>query len=737
MFMQKSNIKISVIIVHYNVKKELFECIKSIYKSNPQTTFEIIVVDNDEKKVIKKDLLKKFPNVKYLENKNNGWGGGTNAGLKLAKGEFVYLLNPDTIFVNNALDASYKFAIDSKAAGVVASMLYDKKKRIYELQGTRLLTPLRAIFSLSFINKLFPNNPISKDFWMKGWDKTKTKRVESATLSAALIKKETLIKAGGFDENLFLYYEEHDLAKRLSSLKVYNYIIPQSKVIHLWEVSSGKTGRTSEFIKKSREHYFNKYYGKITAAIVEFFMSLSRQRIINYISLFLIVLIAVYLRFNGIERYIPFIGDQAWFYLSARNMVLDGKIPLLGIESSHPWIHQGPLWTYFLAPVLAISNFNPIAGSYLSNLFGIGTVVLAFVVGRRFVSSKFGLIFSFLFAISPLAVYHSRFAYHTSPIPFFVLLLSFFLYKWLKGNVIFFPIIMLTMFILYNFELATVILWPVIIFFLAFGILKKKSYIQGIKSKKIFIFSTLAFMVPMLPILIHDFQNGFPQTVMFGAWFFYKGFQFLGLIQKSPMDESSILAAIEFFFEKYHTLTLPVVKSISMFIFFSSLIVTIINLFKHQVRVSGSLIMFLLTLIGLVAFILSGVPSEAYLVMLFPGLIYFFAVVIYRIKKSLLILAALLLIGLTNVNYIISSEYLTKGSITLKEKSEAVDEIINLLQNNNYELTYEGIGEEFESSVMPYRYLIWLKLRHISREETSKREILIIEQAGTLTIEER
>src|SRR3990172_12816132 len=96
--------KVSIIVVNYKVKEELFKCIKSILDSKSKVSYEIIVVDNDEKKNILNDLKKKFPKVIYLPNKNKGYGQGNNAGAAVAKGEFLLILNPDTLFKNNVVD---------------------------------------------------------------------------------------------------------------------------------------------------------------------------------------------------------------------------------------------------------------------------------------------------------------------------------------------------------------------------------------------------------------------------------------------------------------------------------------------------------------------------------------------------------------------------------------------------------------------------------------------------------
>ena len=107
-------VDVSIIIVHYKVEKELFACIDSIKRSSPKCNYEIIVVDNDEEKIIEDKLKKSYPEVVYLANNNNGWGGGTNVGVEKARGEYLYFLNPDTVLLSNVLDASLSFITSQK-----------------------------------------------------------------------------------------------------------------------------------------------------------------------------------------------------------------------------------------------------------------------------------------------------------------------------------------------------------------------------------------------------------------------------------------------------------------------------------------------------------------------------------------------------------------------------------------------------------------------------------------------
>jgi GT2 family glycosyltransferase len=172
-------LKLSIVIVNYNLHDELFDCIRSIEKSKSKIDTEIIIVDNSEKDIVSKKLKKEFKKIRYIKSKKNiGYGAGINLGFKSAKGEFILVLNPDTKLESGKLDDLIIFYKEQKNIGVVAPLLYNKNNKPYELQGTKKLTPLRALFSLSILSKLLPNNRVYKDYYFNNWNKKSVKEVD-------------------------------------------------------------------------------------------------------------------------------------------------------------------------------------------------------------------------------------------------------------------------------------------------------------------------------------------------------------------------------------------------------------------------------------------------------------------------------------------------------------------------------------------------------------------------------
>jgi len=242
---------VSIIIVHYQNKKVLKNCLNSI-KKNLTLKHEVIIVDND---------------------KNNiGFGAGCNKGAKLAKAKYLFFLNPDTILFKNSLEKLVKFLNTNPKASAVAPILLNQHKNPYPIQGTNHLTPLRGIFAFSFINKYFPNNPVSKSYWINVLNQTKPIKAQVLPGSAFLIRQEVFNQFNGFDENFFLYFEESDLFYRLTKQNHQLFILPSAKLIHYWGKSTPKSAKIRKIFNSSRFYYFKKHFGLLKATLVELFL---------------------------------------------------------------------------------------------------------------------------------------------------------------------------------------------------------------------------------------------------------------------------------------------------------------------------------------------------------------------------------------------------------------------------------------------------------------------------------
>lgn len=700
-------ISLSIIIVNYKVKEELLRCIKSVIDSKPLAHYEIIVVENDVESDFTLELKKKFPQARYIKSDRNlGYGGGNNLGSKSAKGKYLFFLNPDTKILKGAINNLYNFVSTKRNVGIASPLFLDSNLNPFRSQGSEELKPTTLVFSQSFLRKIFPNKNIYNRDIRNNWDMKDPMMADVVPGAAMMINANLFRKIGGFEDKLFLYFEENDISKRMGNLGYSSFIVPSAKIIHLVGRSTKMLANVGDVYSKSRYYYLRKHYGILRALFAQAILSLNK----NSILLLLILGIGLLLRVANLENTMPFIGDQGWFYLSARDMLVNGQIPLVGIASSHPWLHQGPLWTYMLALIFKIFGFNPVNGAYLTIVFGLITIYLIYLVGKKLFSYRIGLISGLLYATSPLAIAHSRTPYHTSPIPFFVLLFLFSLYRWIKGNNLFFPLSIFFLAILYNLELATSVLWFVFLAILLFGVWKRKEWAKNILNKRILFFSSISLLIPMLPILIYDFYNGFPQTLKFLIWIGYRVLRLFGFPSVGGASVASSDQIIPFTFSFYKELVFApssLIALILLMLSFLGLMLFSYRLYKDRGRNIAVVLLVLWVVIPLSGYFINKVPSEAYLPVLFPALILLLAHSLDKfIKVKFILLLIVLIIAVLNGYYAFLKDYSNKG-ITFTKRLVVSKEIVKLSERRPYNIIGRGDGSQFSSFTMNYQYLTW------------------------------
>lgn len=719
-------INVSIIIVHFKVKQLLIDCLESIYKNTKGVIFEIIVVDNDERKTISTDLKRIFPQIIYVPNRNRGFAQGNNIGAKYAKGKYLFFLNPDTRVLENSIKKLYEFLERHEEAGIVSPLLVDKQLKPFKTQSRKELTIKNAIYSFSFLRNFFPKKSIYNDPFFKKWDNKQAIEVETVPGAALMIPKKLFSRIKGFDEDFFLYFEENDISKRIRNLGYHLYVDPKSKIIHLVGKSTKNLEDAGKIFRKSRFYYLKKNYGLSKALLTEYVLKISNYSVL----LTLIIVLGFFLRIFNLQQGMVFIGDQGWFYLSARDIFLSGKIPLVGITSSHTWIHQGALWTYLLAPVLYIFKFNPVSGAYLSAIIDIFAIGLFYKIGSDFFSKRIGLISSLVYATSPLVIMNSRMPYHTSPIPFCTLLLIFFILKWINGNRIYFPMVLFMMSILYNFELATVVFWSVIVYLLLFGYFRKKQW--ALMSKKFILISIVALLAPMTPIILYDFYNGYAQTLKYALWFAYKGAQFIGFFHPNTA-EYTYIQVVNFFLESYSKLIFISSFYVSLFL----LIISFGYVFREAIvhkKLTSLTIVGGIIITGMLGYLLSKTPSAAYLPMLFPGLIIILVLFLDKLfLKSKIIFFILFFLILSSNTFSVITNTIYNGS-DFKIRMKTANKILRLAGARNYNLKTLGPGSEFKSSTMNYEYLTWW-LGHGPSNKDEKLKLYVSEPSGTIRAE--
>lgn len=250
---------LSIIIVNYNTKKMTKNCIKSIEKST-LCNYEIIVVDNSDKKDQKYNTADR--KVRIIYTSNNGFGKACNKGAKIARGEYLLFLNPDTLIQNRTLDNCLNFLKTHRSIGAVGCKVTDANGKIDHSCKRSIPTVSSSIMYLTGLSRLFPNSRFFSKYHLTYIDENKIQSVGSLSGSFMMMSKKIFNKVCGFDERFFMYGEDIDLCCKIrrSGYSVVYY--PYASIIHLKGECGFKSGNP-EIIKafyNSMILFYNKYY---------------------------------------------------------------------------------------------------------------------------------------------------------------------------------------------------------------------------------------------------------------------------------------------------------------------------------------------------------------------------------------------------------------------------------------------------------------------------------------------
>ena len=250
--------KVSVIIVHYQVSDLLRNCILSIEKYFQGFDYEIIVVDNHSPNTDWKVLIKDFPSVNFIELKDNlGFSKANNIGVRSAKGEYVYILNPDTEIEGDYFSEVLAFADKTEKFGALGLRMHDADGHFLP-ESKRSVPALMNSFEKLFTR--FDND--SKTYYRNDVGEYDTAEVEVMTGANLLIKKTVYEEVGGFDERYFMYGEDIDLCFTILSHGYRNLYYGKFSILHYKGESTVKDQVYLDRFFGAMSIFINKYYRK-------------------------------------------------------------------------------------------------------------------------------------------------------------------------------------------------------------------------------------------------------------------------------------------------------------------------------------------------------------------------------------------------------------------------------------------------------------------------------------------
>ena len=251
--------KLSIIILNYNVRYFLEQCVQSVLDATQNIDSEIIVVDNASVDDSCKMIKERFPEVILIENKDNlGFPKGNNQGVAIAKGEYVCILNPDTVVSDDTFEKILAFAEPQKELGIVGVKLIDGTGKFLPESKRGIPTPWVAFTKFSELYKVFPK--MCGKYYAMHLNEDNTGEVDILVGAFMFTKRSIYNLVGGFDEGCFMYSDDIDISYSVKELGLKNFYFSETSVIHYKGESTSKDETFLDRFRQAMNFFYKKHF---------------------------------------------------------------------------------------------------------------------------------------------------------------------------------------------------------------------------------------------------------------------------------------------------------------------------------------------------------------------------------------------------------------------------------------------------------------------------------------------
>lgn len=239
--------QLSVIIVNYNSKPLIEQCIISVKKALHEIQGEIIVVDNNSTDGSKEYLPQHFADVKFMANARNlGFAKACNQGFKISSGKYVLFLNPDTIIPESSLSQCISFFETHSDAGAIGVRMINGDGKFLKESKRGYPSPSVSFYKLFGLAAIFPRSKTLAKYYQGHLPEKEISSVEVLSGAFMMVRRDVFEKINGFDEDFFMYGEDIDLSLRVHKAGYENYYLGNISVIHL---KGGSTTYNNKYVQ--------------------------------------------------------------------------------------------------------------------------------------------------------------------------------------------------------------------------------------------------------------------------------------------------------------------------------------------------------------------------------------------------------------------------------------------------------------------------------------------------------
>ena len=251
--------QLSIIILNYNVRYFLELCVLSVQNGIQDIDAEIIVIDNNSQDDSCEMMKKRFPNIKLIENKeNSGFPKGNNIGVAAAKGEYICILNPDTVVAEDTFSKVLAFAKKQKELGIVGVKLIDGTGNFLPESKRGIPTPFVAFTKITGLYKILPKT--FGKYYAQHLSENQTGKVDILVGAFMLMKRDLYLEIGGFDENCFMYSDDIDLSYMALKKGKSNYYFHETSVVHYKGESTIKDETYMKRFQEAMNFFYQKHF---------------------------------------------------------------------------------------------------------------------------------------------------------------------------------------------------------------------------------------------------------------------------------------------------------------------------------------------------------------------------------------------------------------------------------------------------------------------------------------------
>ncbi len=290
--------QLSVIILNYNVRYFLELCVISVQKAIENLDAEIIVVDNNSSDDSCAMMKQRFPNVKLIENVANlGFPKGNNMGVAQAKGDYICILNPDTVVAEDTFIKILNFvtssAVEIPNTGIIGCKLIDGTGTFLPESKRGTPAPWVAFTKIFGLYKIFSKSKLFNQYYAQHLSENQSGKVDILVGAFMVMKRELYNEIGGFDENCFMYSDDIDLSYMTLKKGKTNYYFCETSVIHYKGESTIKDGTYMKRFQEAMRFFYKKHFkisvffsvfmkiGIIFFSFIKMFQGKRKERLIS------------------------------------------------------------------------------------------------------------------------------------------------------------------------------------------------------------------------------------------------------------------------------------------------------------------------------------------------------------------------------------------------------------------------------------------------------------------------